>query len=168
MEENVKQHCPSCGLAYEETSVYCSRCGYKLKTPPRGRLSIKWILFSMPVFFAVQLVPYITVFFTMGLEYLLQNLVIITYTGIPPILFITALIFAYISKECSVLDLTISTLLLFYVPIIVSGVWVLIKHGIVEFGGFSNFIIPPVCGMISYAGAWGGKKLRARRIKAST
>ena len=165
MDDNSKIKCPSCGSLNEAAANYCANCGKKLKTAPRGRISIKWILLSMPVFLITQIAFYLAIFFISGPEFFLnpENLITITYIGIPPILFATAFLFAYLSRECSELDLAIATLLIMYLPIIISGALVFAKTGMVEFGGIYNFIVPLACGLFSFTGAWTGKKLRRRR-----
>jgi len=164
MDENSKKTCPSCGEFNDGGSNFCGRCGKNLNAGPRKKVSIKWILLSMPVFFITQLALYIAIFFIRGPEFLLypENLVIITYTGIPPVLFATAFLFAFLSRECSALDMAIATLLLSYLPIVLSGAWVFVKTGMVDFGGIYNLVIPLACGLISFAGSWTAKKLRAR------
>lgn len=157
MEENVKQHCPSCGLAYEETSAYCSRCGYKLDTDNKKFLNWKWVFVSMIALVIFQTIvlasAYYLVYVSAGPEAFMKNILVIPYTAIPAAVFTGSFIFSYIFNRSSSADLAAGMV-----------VFLLLSNTVnfIILDSFSLYALAwiPVLTGLAYTGAWGAKKLK--------
>lgn len=165
MKENVKLHCPSCGLAYDETSAYCSRCGYKLDVNDKKLLNWKWIFLSMIALIIFQILvlssAYYIVYMAAGPEAFMRNILVIPYYAIPASALTGSFIFSIIFPRSSAVDLSAGIGLFLVFSNIVNFIF------LDSFSLYSLAWIPVLSGL-AYAGAWGGKKLRARIMKAST
>lgn len=157
MDKKLNPVCPACGLAYDESSAFCSKCGYKLDVSDKKILSWKWVFISMVSLILFQIIvmaaAYYLVFVLAGPESFLRNMLVIPYAAIPAAVITGSFIFSYFFVRSSAADLAAGM-----------GIFLLLSNTVnfvfLDSFSFSALAWIPVIAALAYAGAWAAKKLR--------
>ncbi|HPS58245.1 MAG TPA: zinc ribbon domain-containing protein [Spirochaetota bacterium] len=167
MDETLKNLCPSCGLAYDEASAFCSRCGYKFDSDKK-LLGWKWVFISMVSLVLFQIlvlaVTYYMVFLIAGPESFMRNMLVIPYTAIPAAVFTGSFIFSYIFIRSSAVDAAAGMVIFLLLSNTVNFIFL-------DSFSFKALAWIPVIAALAYAGAWAAKKFKlhiaSRRNKSA-